>query len=176
MATTPRLRIESLRASHAAPLFPVLADERIYRYIPESAYASAAKLTERFAFLERGAPAGEKSVWLNWALQRLDTSAYIGTLQATVQDFSHAYIGYVLGPPEWGKGYATEACGWLVDELQRRFTLAEIRATVDVRNRGSMRVLERLGFRRTGTERAEIRGKATLDYRYALVTGGDTCS
>jgi RimJ/RimL family protein N-acetyltransferase len=110
-------------------------------------------------------------VWLNWVLQRVDISAYIGTLQATVMPDSHAYIGYVLGPPARGHGFATEACAWLVAELQMRFALAEILATVDVRNLGSIRVLERLGFRSVGTEPAEIRGEATTDYRYRLACG-----
>ena len=171
MMPTPRLHIEPLRSVHAPPLFPVLADPRIYLYVPDEVHPTVDSLTNRFAQLERGAPAGSDAVWLNWVLQRVDTSAYIGTLQATVTPDSHACIGYALGPPAWGHGFATEACAWLVAELQLRFALAEILATVDVRNLGSIRVLEHVGFRCLGTEPAEIRGEATTDYRYRLVCG-----
>ena len=110
-------------------------------------------------------------VWLNWALQRVDAGAYIGTLQATVTPDSHASVGYVLTPSAWGQGFATEACRWLLATLQKRFVLNEIMATVDVRNLPSLRVLERLGFDCIGTEPAEIRGEATTDFRYRLGFG-----
>jgi ribosomal-protein-alanine N-acetyltransferase len=168
---TARLRIEPLRAAHAPLLFPVLADPRIYAYVPDEIHATVESLAARYAFLERGAPQGEADVWLNWALQRADTGAWVGTLQATVTPDSHAYIGYVLGPLAWGQGFATEACKWLVADLQKRYVLGEIRATVDVRNLRSVRVLERIGFRRVGTERAELRGEVTSDYRYRLACG-----
>ena len=102
-AGTPRLRIEPLRSTHAPLLFAALADSRIYSYIPDEAHPSVDSLTRRYAFLERGAPAGAGEIWLNWALRRADTAAYIGTLQATVTLESHAYIGYVFASSAWGR-------------------------------------------------------------------------
>ena len=134
-------------------------------------HATVYSLTRRYAFLESGAPPGMGEVWLNWALQRVDTGAYIGTLQATVTPDSHASIGYVLTPSAWRQGFATEACRWLLVALQKRFVLNEITATVDVRNLPSLRVLDRLNFDCIGTEPAEIRGEATTDYRYRLGCG-----
>ena len=165
---TARLDIEPLRSMHAPALFPVLADPRIYAYVPDRLHETVESLADRFAILERGAPAGTPEVWLNWALRRADTGACIGTLQATVTPDSHACIGYTLGPPAWGHGFASEACDWLVAELMRRYVLSEILATVDIRNVRSIRVLERVGFDRIGTEPAALRGQATTDYRYRL--------
>ena len=165
---TARLRIEPLRADHAAPLFDALSDPRIYAYIPDERHASVDSLARRYAFLECGAPEGVEEVWLNWALQRIDTGAYIGTLQATVVPQSRAFIGYVLTPSAWGRGFATEACRWLVTALNTHFAVDEILATVDTRNLASVRVLERLGFARIGISPAEIRGEVTTDFRYRL--------
>ena len=170
-AQTERLRIEPLQARHAPLLFDALADARIYSYIPDEMHASVDSLTRRYAFLEQGAPRAADDVWLNWALQRIDTSAYIGTLQATVIADSHAFVGYVLSPAAWGQGFATEACRWLVANLQSRFVLSGILASVDERNLASRRVLERLGFDCLGTEAAELRGEATTDLRYRLGCG-----
>ena len=170
-ALTARLRIEPLQSTHAPLLFPVLADPRIYAYVPDEVHSTPDSLEKRYAFLERGAPPGVPDVWLNWALQRTDLAAYIGTMQATVTPDSHAYIGYVLCPAAWGQGFATEACRWLVAALQRHFIISEILATVDVRNTPSIRVLERIGFHCIGTEPAELRGTDTTDYRYRLACG-----
>src|SRR6185436_15552722 len=123
VAQTARLRIEPLRTSHATLLFDTLADARIYAYVPDEMHATVDSLAQRYAFLERGAPPGVDEVWLNWALQRVDTGAYIGTLQATVTPDSHASIGYVLTPSAWGQGFATEACRWLLGALRDRFVL-----------------------------------------------------
>ena len=170
-ALTARLRIEPLRAEHAPLLFDALADAATYTYIPDERHPNVASLARRYAFLECGAPEDMLEVWLNWALQRIDTGAYVGTLQATVVPDSRAYIGYVLTSSAWGQGFAREACRWLVGELQTRFAVAEIVATVDTRNPRSVRVLEALGFERIGTAPAEIRGEATTDFRYRLGCG-----
>lgn len=167
-ARTPRLAIEPLRVSHAALLFPMLADPGLYTYAPDTRRATVDALVERFAALERGAPEGEgeDEIWLNWWLQRLDTGEPIGTLQATVVPGRHAWIGYSLVPAAWGHGFASEAVAWLLAELPRRHRLAECRASVDVRNLRSIALLERLGFERIGTAPAELDGEATVDHLY----------
>ena len=167
-ALTVRLRFEPLQPRHARLLFAALADATIYRYIPDEPHATVDSLARRYALLESGAPAASGEVWLNWAVQRIDDDAYIGTLQATVVCGARAYIGYMLAPPAWGHGFATEACRWLVGTLAQRFAVREILASVDVRNLRSARVLERAGFERIGTTPAHLRGEATTDFRYRL--------
>ena len=168
VAFTARLEITPLRAAHAPLLFPLLADPRQYRYVPDAARASVAELWQRFEELERGAPPGDDERWLNWVLLRRDGGAPVGTLQATVVANAPAWIGYALVPPAWGQGYATEACAWLVAELPARHGVREILASVDVRNAKSIAVLERVGFGRVATEPAELRGEPTTDHRYRL--------
>lgn len=168
-ALTARLAITPLRAVHAPLLFPLLADPRQYAYVPDAARASVAELWQRFAELERGPADGSDERWLNWLLLRRDDGAPLGTLQATVTAGAPAWIGYALVPPAWGRGYATEACAWLVAELPARHAVREILASVDVRNAKSIAVLERLGFERVATEAAELHGKPTTDYRYRLL-------
>ena len=65
---TERLCLEPLLRSHAAILFPLLQDERIYRYIPQDPPISVAALEERYHRLEnRLSPTGDEA-WLNWAV------------------------------------------------------------------------------------------------------------
>ena len=168
LGRTARLAIEPLRAAHAPLLFPLLADPRLYTYAPDTTRTSIAALIERFEALERGPPEGESEIWLNWLLQRLDTGAAVGTLQATVVPGRHAWIGYTLVSAAWGQGLATEAGAWLVADLPARYRLSEIRASVDVRNAKSIALLERLGFARLGTKAAELNGEATTDFLYRL--------
>ena len=55
-------------------------------------------------------------------------------------------VGYWIGREHWGKGVATAALSAFLDELQMRPLLAHVAA----HNIGSIRVLEKCGFERTG--------------------------
>lgn len=59
-------------------------------------------------------------------------------------------IGYGLNPSSWGQGLATEAVGALVAHLHARPDVRTVTAQTALSNRASERVLEKLGFVRTG--------------------------
>jgi [ribosomal protein S5]-alanine N-acetyltransferase len=167
-ADTRRLHIETLRRGHAALLFAVLIDPRIYTFIPDSPPTSRRELAQRYAQLERGAPAESTERWLNWVVRLKATRVPIGTLQATVHGERAASIAYVLSPRHWDRGYATEACTWLLDYLSTELGIAEFRASADARNVASWRLLEALAFTRIGEEAVEMHGEPATDYLYHL--------
>ena len=80
-------------------------------------------------------------------------------------------IGYFFTPSERGKGYGTEAIQLIVDYLFLSKDLARIQAGVDVRNKASQRVLEKVGFQRDGTMRkcAFINGELRDFYLYSIL-------
>jgi RimJ/RimL family protein N-acetyltransferase len=59
-------------------------------------------------------------------------------------------IGYILHPDAWGRGYAAEACGAVLERAFRVHGLPAVIADVDPRNAASLKLLGRLGFRETG--------------------------
>ncbi len=67
-----------------------------------------------------------------------------------------AEVGYWLGEPYWGKGYATTAlrlmCGHAFSELQIR----KLYATVLAPNKASMRILYKCGFTFVGVLEDEV--------------------
>lgn len=81
-----------------------------------------------------------------------------------------AMMGYTIAPEHQGKGYATEAVGAMVDWLLAR-GVRRVAATLDPRNLASARVLERCGFRYTGTARsaALVRGAWEDDARFEIL-------
>ena len=58
-------------------------------------------------------------------------------------------IGYWIGVPYWGNGYATEAARALVDHAFGELGYEELRAGARVTNPASRRVLEKCGFQWT---------------------------
>lgn len=69
----------------------------------------------------------------------------IGTLRADGPE-----IGYWIGVPYWGNGYATEAARALIDHAFGDLDYEELRAGARVTNPASRRVLEKCGFQWTG--------------------------
>ncbi len=68
----------------------------------------------------------------------------IGRIEATLHD-GIAEIGCVFGPRWWGLGYATEAVGWVVAEVEQQ-GWGPCWAAVASANASSTRLLRRLGF------------------------------
>jgi RimJ/RimL family protein N-acetyltransferase len=58
-------------------------------------------------------------------------------------------MGYWIGRPFWGRGYATEACTALVD-IARTLGLPSLEGSHFIDNPASARVLEKLGFEALG--------------------------
>lgn len=59
-------------------------------------------------------------------------------------------IGYWIGRPFWGQGYITEACSALLAEADETLGADDRVAGVFTDNPASARVLEKLGFERSG--------------------------
>lgn len=68
-----------------------------------------------------------------------------------------ADLGYWLGRPFWGHGYATEAAGALVDYAFGCLSLHRVQAWHLVRNSASGRVMEKLGMHTEGFHRGFVR-------------------
>ncbi|HVL70284.1 MAG TPA: GNAT family N-acetyltransferase [Beijerinckiaceae bacterium] len=61
------------------------------------------------------------------------------------------HLGYWIGSPSWGQGFATEAARALIDAFFAYTEGTELTATARVINPGSRRVLEKCGFAYQGS-------------------------
>lgn len=99
--------------------------------------------------------------------------AFIGwcTLSQFNADFRSASMGYCYFESSWGKGYATEAAGAVLGWAFGALDLNRVQAEADTRNRGSARVLEKLGFVLEGTLREDcvVNGDVSDSWVYGLL-------
>lgn len=72
-------------------------------------------------------------------------------------DHDRAELGYWIGRPYWGRGYATEAARAVVAWGFRSLGLHRIHASHFPRNPASGRVLRKIGMRHEGTLREHVR-------------------
>jgi RimJ/RimL family protein N-acetyltransferase len=165
---TLRLDLEPLTEAHADELWLPLADPRLYTHIPQDPPASLPALRERFAMLSaRRSPQGDQ-LWLNWVMRERSDGQARGRLQATVGVDATAWIAYEVFPPFWGAGFALEGCRrmieWSIDELG----VPRLAAEVDSLNGASLRLLDRLGFQRTGWRAAADQFKGRVSDEWTL--------
>jgi RimJ/RimL family protein N-acetyltransferase len=66
-------------------------------------------------------------------------------------------LGYWVGVPFWGQGFATEAARAVIDHAFGRLGHERLEAGARVSNPASRRVLEKCGFQWTGVRLAKIR-------------------
>jgi RimJ/RimL family protein N-acetyltransferase len=158
---TRRLVLEPLAPPHAPGLAPLLDDWEVVRMLaivpwplPAGAVAEHARAhaegrseADEFAILRNGAPIGVA------ALKRPGTGDPPRKMPR---------LGYWLGRPHWGRGYATEALAALVAYAFAHYPAERIGAGVFTDNPASRRVLEKLGFVRVGGYPFACRARAAM--------------
>ncbi len=107
----------------------------------------------------------EKDFWQRFEASRKKYGFEVWSIFTGMVPADKAFIGWAglvhtvlsdrYGPPElqfmltsrvFGKGYATEAASLVIEDARERQLTKKIIATVDIANKGSIRVLEKLGF------------------------------
>lgn len=95
---------------------------------------------------------------LTLAVERKDEARLVGAIGLRLQgEDRNAELGYWIGVPEWGRGFATEAARAVVDFGFGVLGLERIWATHFTRNPASGRVMEKIGMAREGLLRRHMR-------------------
>jgi RimJ/RimL family protein N-acetyltransferase len=142
---TPRLWLRWPRASDAASItrFASLAQvARMSALIPHPYPPGEA---ERFIMKARAGNANGSALVLAIS-QKGSARQTIGLLGADPATAGDIEVGYVLAPPHWGKGLATEAVKALASAIFSLTRANRILANSRVNNIASRRVLEKTGF------------------------------
>lgn len=93
---------------------------------------------------------------LQWSIDLTSIADSIGTITLSL---STAELGFVLGRAYWGHGLATEAAQAVLHHGFIYLGMREIRAEAIARNKASLRVLAKLGFRHVKTYTDDLDGE-----------------
>lgn len=110
--------------------------------------------------------------WLSLSINHNEAGEKLGSigLKITNPDASIAEIGFMLKASAQGKGYGFEALSLIINHAFDTLTLNKLSATCAVKNIGSYKLLEKVGFTREGhlKHNAFISGQYVDDYVYGL--------
>ena len=167
---TERLILEPLEVTHAAKLYAGLADPTLYRFVPEDPL-SLVDLTEKYQRILRGPRDNNIELWRNWAVRLCGgNNEYIGMIETSVFPNDNAYLAYFIFASHHRQGYAHEACATVLKHVRETYNIKRVVAEMDVRNIASWRLVESLGFIRTGNKpNADFfKGESSDEYLYEL--------
>ena len=169
---TPRLALEPAEPRHAEGLWRA-AESSLPELRPWLFWAVDSDLAGTLAWTrtsERAWKAGS-----DWVFAVVSAGEVIGSIGLHHHDriLEAAELGYWLSSEATGRGLMTEAAGAVVDFGFERLTLhrLELRAAPD--NHASIRVAEKVGFRREGLLRHGSRGAGGWHdvYLFGLLAG-----
>ncbi len=168
---TDRLRLRPLHEGDEEAVYTLLSDERVVRYMLFPVFTRE----RAHAFVSRvaRAPASGQPSQLVLAMAGRSDDALIGLTGLVLKpELEEGEVWYLLHPDRWGQGLVTEGVRQLVRHGFDALNLHRIWASCLPENPGSARVLEKLGFRREGLLRQNLRihGEWKDSYLYAALT------
>lgn len=120
------------------------------------------------AYLERSARVRAEGTGFNFAILRKWDGVFIGCCGLKL-DSGVFEMGYWLGKPYWGKGYATEAARRLAGFAFHDLKAERLEAGYFHDNPGSGRVLEKLGARASGAGPRDCLARGHAVYCHQMV-------
>ncbi|MDR7856742.1 GNAT family N-acetyltransferase [Tissierella sp.] len=95
---------------------------------------------------------------ITYAIVENETGELIGAISLMGINKVHkkAELGYWIGVPYWGKGYCTDASQAIVEFGFKELNLNRIYALAFESNKGSWRVMEKMGMKYEGTRRQDV--------------------
>ena len=149
---TDRLRLRPLELADATEVQRLAGDRLIAATtlnIPHPYPDGAAE-----EWLRRSAERAAAGEVLSYAVERRSDGALVGSVSLSIErEHDRAELGYWIGVPYWGQGYATEAAGELVRYGLETLGLNRIYAYHFPANPASGRVLQKIGMAYEGRRR-----------------------
>jgi [ribosomal protein S5]-alanine N-acetyltransferase len=154
---TPRLGLRDFVRTDFDAVHAYSSDSRVTRYLffgPRDRESTAEYLDDLLAS-QHEAPRTRFEL----AVEESASGRLIGACDLSLIERNVVDLGYMLGWPHWGQGYATEIALALIDAAFYDLRAERIISTVDVNNQASIRVLEKIGMRWEAVFRKHRRAK-----------------
>lgn len=159
---TPRLVLRPFRARDTEAIHAVWSDPEVMRWVghgPVAGVSASERMLRGYAEHQRA------QGYSFWAVVERSSDTLIGDAGLHRTPAGETELGYTLGVPWWGQGYATEAARAWLDAAFGPLELPEVVALAEPANAGSLHVLEKVGMVAAG--RRVAFGRDHLRFRIA---------
>ncbi len=164
---TERLLLRPFRMDDVEAVYRYASDARVAKHVRFRRHRNRAETRQAIRMMIGG---GRFSAW---AVTLRPSGELVGACGFVAPQWEHARgeIGYWLGQPHWGKGYATEAVEAVLQHGFGTLRLNRIEAVCSPENPASSRVLEKAGMKFEGLlrQREWLKGRFVDLRMYSLL-------
>jgi len=162
---TERLLLRSPNVADAPRISELIGSWDIARWLVRVPFPY--RVNHAVAWVERSAQERAAAVGWPFILVRQEDGALIGSMDLSLEsDRVTGALGYWIGEPYWGRGYATEAARAVIELAFETLGLATVTASALPDNYRSIRVLEKAGLEYVDSRPEETveRGRVDTDF------------
>jgi ribosomal-protein-alanine N-acetyltransferase len=169
----PSVRLREFRSADAVAAWAWLGDDEAVRYVPLGPLDEAGSVdyVEQLISEARRSPRDAYTL----AIVEQGSGEVVGSVALGIDSRVHrrAEIGYILRRDRWGRGYAAEAAGLVIDFAFEQLGMHRVWAVCDPDNPASQRVLEKCALRGEGRLRHDllVHGEWRDSLLYAALAG-----
>ena len=151
---TERLSLRPLEAADADAIHLMMSDAEVMAFWDSAEIDDPATTTE---IVERQLMEMERGIARYWVVETAGDD-FLGVCDLSEIDKRHsrADVGFMIARPYWGGGYTFEAMHAVIGHAAQGLRLRRLQARTHLGNVRSMRLLDRLGFRREGLLRGYV--------------------
>jgi RimJ/RimL family protein N-acetyltransferase len=152
---TPRLRLRPFSMDDAGEVHRLAGDTRVASSTMNIPHPYREGMA--VSWIATHGPEWERGRRATLAVTLRESGELVGAVALTVnREQNRASMGYWIGHPYWGRGYATEAARAVLDLAFAELRLRRVEATHFADNPASGRVMEKLGMSYEGTLRSHV--------------------
>jgi RimJ/RimL family protein N-acetyltransferase len=158
--TTARLFLRPLGAGDAKPVHALWTRPGVRRFLWDDETISSERTRSLLAANDELMAAHRFGLWGAWHVESGRLTGIAGFWY--FREPPELELMFAVADDAWGRGYATEMSGAVIQHGFSTLDMTRIQASTDTGHAASVRVLEKLGFR--FTRRALVKGLDTLFY------------
>ncbi|WP_088188364.1 GNAT family protein [Desulfosporosinus sp. FKA] len=170
---TKRLELRKFKETDAEVFFQYRTNPKVALYQSELWVDFTIEQAVEFVREQSDFELGIPDSWFQIAIELKDTRSLVGDLaiHTLPQDVNQVEIGFTLGPEYQNKGFGIEAVRSLLGFIFDAWNRHRVIAITDVRNKRSVKLLEKIGMRKEGhfIKNAWNKGEYTDEYLFALL-------
>jgi ribosomal-protein-alanine N-acetyltransferase len=167
---TERLLLEEITINDAQDLYEIRSDSKVMKYFDREMHK---KIDDTLEMIEEIKKSFKEKNGITWIMKEKESKKVIGYLGfwRLIRDKVRAEIGYALKPEYWNKGFMKESLIKIIEFGFNEFGLHSIEANVNPENVNSIRLLERIGFKKEAYFREDyfFQGKFLDSVIYSLL-------
>ncbi|MBI9014646.1 MAG: GNAT family N-acetyltransferase [Clostridiales bacterium] len=166
--STTKFDMRLIRPSDRSELLSIYSDEESVKYQAMHLMENETKANQMIEMISNGY---ECKYFARWGITDKETDKLVGIVSIHHIDYKNnsSQIGYILNKAYWNKSIMTHIVSDTIDYLFKEVELKRLIAEIHPENKASIRLSEKLGFKKEGVSVDSIFNPSTNKYENRII-------